>query len=977
MADKMGFGKTCVAIGLASLKVGELPQPAWTDVKSKGFIPTGATLIMCPSHLLEQWEGELKKFLGDGVEISKPTSKSEIMSMSEEISVTFPGSLLKSKLDITVGRTDSRWSGSLTAEVQKVGPKAKKHLGDRAPQVGDLVQKLHCSGLKKPDGTAFTMSAREVSLLQRCFKGEIRCYVSERTPMGGASSSPDFPVRRTMRMAEGQVTPKSKVTLTLKRPPKTSGAATRVVGSPKKGTSSNVLKVLILRQASEMKRLKQGDFLKFHLVLASTAIQASQVYAESITRACRGGRGSKLMGEKIELLPEVLRRACSGKAAFAGLLQKSPAILEHMLWHRVILDEFHESEAWEYRVREMLRGLRANFKWGLSGTPPMQDAQAVAEVANLLGFANATKAQAEIVADAGYWGNSVRRRLNASHRWFRLHQAELQEAAEAFVANHVRQSSSQLIERIGVKEYEVFVDHTSEERLIYRQACHDQGVFDLASGYCEITTEARQELLKRCAHFDLGEAQCAGSAVQQLGSSKRMRLSQVESQLQIEVARATEFGAWTAELQEAIRSKCKSLHPDAQTLVSKILDKSAEELRSTPLPAVESSSSSSSSSSAAVQALQQALKVEVTLTAQDGSLRMRRLVRLVQPIPESEYYCDQNRHVVVHAIARHIQDEDADQVLADLQICEQVCPKRNKKGLLVKTPRTEKLLMKAFEKGIMELVCLLDKAHRSLQFYGQQLKQLTGSHAGEQECSICLESKGDLSTMAILPCSHVFHVSCIRACLRLQPHCPECRAPLEASQISSVVMELRSPEPEPKPAKPSKLTQAWKRHGSKLNAVAAKLREIRAQDSTAKALIFVQWADLEVKVCQALKDHGINFLHVGNAKRGPAAKLSREDGQVLRRFQDETGKNVPYVLVLSLQRAASGTNLTSASHVLFVHPMNAETVATATAYERQALGRVRRIGQTRKDVSVWRFVTRNTVEEHMHSLHRNGAEPAQ
>jgi len=571
----------------------------------------------------------------------------------------------------------------------------------------------------------------------------------------------------------------------------------------------------------------------------------------------------------------------------------------------------------------------------------------------------------------------VRRRLNASHRWFRLHQDELQEAAEAFVANHVRQSSSQLIERIGVKEFEVFVDHTSEERLIYRQACHDQGVFDLASGYCEITTEARQELLKRCAHFDLGEAQCAGSAVQQLGSSKRMRLSQVESQLQIEVARATEFGAWTPELQEAIRSKCKSLHPDAQTLVSKILDKSAEELRSTPLPAVESSSSSSSSSFAAVQALQQALKVEVTLTAQDGSLRMRRLVRLVQPIPESEYYCDQNRHVVVHAIARHIQDEDADQVLADLQICEQVCPKRNKKGLLVKTPRTEKLLMKAFEKGIMELVCLLDKAHRSLQFYRQQLKQLTGSHAGEQECSICLESKGDLSTMAILPCSHVFHVSCIRACLRLQPHCPECRAPLEASQISSVVMELKSPEPEPKPAKPSKLTQAWKRHGSKLNAVAAKLREIRAQDSTAKALIFVQWADLEVKVCQALKDHGINFLHVGNAKRGPAAKLSREDGQVLRRFQDETGKNVPYVLVLSLQRAASGTNLTSASHVLFVHPMNAETVATATAYERQALGRVRRIGQTRKDVSVWRFVTRNTVEEHMHSLHRNGAEPAQ
>ncbi|CAE7634025.1 SHPRH, partial [Symbiodinium sp. CCMP2456] len=174
----------------------------------------------------------------DGVEISKPSSKSEIMSMSQEISVTFPGSLLKSKLDITVGRTDSRWRGSLIAEVQKVGPKTKKHLGDEAPQVGDLVERLFCSGLKKPDGSTFTMSSKEVSLVQRCLKGEIRCYVSERTPIGGKSSGPHFPFRRTRSMAEGQVTPKSKVTLTLKRPPKNCKDATHVVGSPSKRTSS-------------------------------------------------------------------------------------------------------------------------------------------------------------------------------------------------------------------------------------------------------------------------------------------------------------------------------------------------------------------------------------------------------------------------------------------------------------------------------------------------------------------------------------------------------------------------------------------------------------------------------------------------------------------------------------------------------------------------------------------------------------------
>ncbi len=39
-----------------------------------------------------------------------------------------------------------------------------------------------------------------------------------------------------------------------------------------------------------------------------------------------------------------------------------------------------------------------------------------------------------------------------------------------------------------------------------------------------------------------------------------------------------------------------------------------------------------------------------------------------------------------------------------------------------------------------------------------------------------------------------------------------------------------------------------------------------------------------------------------------------------------------------------------ASHVLFVHPMNAASLCAALAYERQALGRVRRVGQRRGEV---------------------------
>ena len=75
-----------------------------------------------------------------------------------------------------------------------------------------------------------------------------------------------------------------------------------------------------------------------------------------------------------------------------------------------------------------------------------------------------------------------------------------------------------------------------------------------------------------------------------------------------------------------------------------------------------------------------------------------------------------------------------------------------------------------------------------------------------------------------------------------------------------------------------------------------------------------------------------------------------------------------FVLLLSLEHAASGSNLTAANHVIFVHPMNADTLSSAVAYERQALARVRRVGQERAEVHFWRFVTRETVEEHMHQL---------
>merc|ERR1711988_245269 len=106
---------------------------------------------------------------------------------------------------------------------------------------------------------------------------------------------------------------------------------------------------------------------------------------------------------------------------------------------------------------------------------------------------------------------------------------------------------------------------------------------------------------------------------------------------------------------------------------------------------------------------------------------------------------------------------------------------------------------------------------------------------------------------------------------------------MEQKHISSVVMELKPPPAqEAVVQRPSKrMTMAWKKHGSKLNAVAQRLQKIRADDPAAKALVFVQWADLEAKVCNALADHRIPYLNLSGDKRG----LGKKDGETLKNFQ--------------------------------------------------------------------------------------------
>merc|ERR1712099_143859 len=94
---------------------------------------------------------------------------------------------------------------------------------------------------------------------------------------------------------------------------------------------------------------------------------------------------------------------------------------------------------------------------------------------------------------------------------------------------------------------------------------------------------------------------------------------------------------------------------------------------------------------------------------------------------------------------------------------------------------------------------------------------------------------------------------------------------------------------------------------------------------------------------------------------------TKQRSKLIASFQDEPE---PRVLLQSLENSASGANLTRASHVLLVHPMDADSKERAVAYEMQALGRVRRCGQTAECVHLYRYVTRGTVEEDITKEHQ-------
>lgn len=164
-------------------------------------------------------------------------------------------------------------------------------------------------------------------------------------------------------------------------------------------------------------------------------------------------------------------------------------------------------------------------------------------------------------------------------------------------------------------------------------------------------------------------------------------------------------------------------------------------------------------------------------------------------------------------------------------------------------------------------------------------------------------------------------------------------------QILAELMKLRQAACHPKMVDP-----AVEIDSSKLELVAETVRELR--EGGHKALIFSQFVRHLKLVEKMIQDEGIPYQYLDGSTPG------KKRDEAVQAFQRGEGD----VFLISLKAGGTGLTLTAADYVLHLDPW------WNPAVEDQASDRAHRIGQQRP-VTVYRFVSENTIEEKIVELH--------
>lgn len=295
------------------------------------------------------------------------------------------------------------------------------------------------------------------------------------------------------------------------------------------------------------------------------------------------------------------------------------------------------------------------------------------------------------------------------------------------------------------------------------------------------------------------------------------------------------------------------------------------------------------------------------------------------------------------------QDENKELIIVNEENQEQITLKI---GELMKNDDQVKSLDKLNE-YLNKLLLNLDEAKseyknklNTFNFYNNMLEKLkkctSAKKDNDDSCGICLGNIGD-EQIGVTKCGHIFCYECIKLTVNQKQQCPVCMKSITINEIYQISYEKQTN------------TKCITNKLELINNIGTKLANLvfYLKSIDDHVVIFSHWDELLKRIGDVLNSHGIkNVFCRGNVW---------QRDKILRTFNEDDSIRI---IMLSSESAASGTNLTKASKVIFIEPIDG-TADYIQQTEWQAIGRVYRLGQA-KTVEIIRFIVKDTIEEEIY-----------
>jgi hypothetical protein len=609
--------------------------------------------------------------------------------------------------------------------------------------------------------------------------------------------------------------------------------------------------------------------------------------------------------------------------------------LEMFFWKRLVVDEFHylSEKADRARVLTLVLGLKSTFRWCLSGTPPHANFDDAQQLASLLGI---HLGKNEVLPGQKAKGRGAKKDDGQtslekfsnllefkSMQWHeRRH-----ELAQSFFDRFVRQNIAE-IDEIKCEEHTVIVKLPPAEMAIYLELenhlmslemnnmravkSKKSSTGDRAERMQKSlggSKSAEEALLKTCAHFNMHQKDATPlETCEEIVSIRQGQLESCEKDIFYAIANGVARRVFILEHQ-----------PDwigyAKTELGEVEDR---------------------------------LESFLVDVANNNSVTQG---------ADSEVH-DKIRAMVAKAIAAAEKSPEDFFGGNDVELddSEEESKKRKRKS----RPKPDAAELRQWKYSLrehMHSVRVLAKELcgriRSLRYFSwvrdfqlEEKKIPVCSGRGHSHCE-CYPDKGSLPQEKAGVLSSCGHVGCLK-CLHYHADREECidrscKASVRSAHVCSAV-DLGVDQDD---------HDHGGHYGAKLSAIVKKIKELVEQGD--RVIVFVQFQDLKEKVADSLEERGVKALQVKGTTSQQVKALD-----VLQK--EKVAKDDPRVLLLTMDdESSSGVNLTTCNHAVFVHPLLADSQQQYDAYETQAIGRIRRFGQT-KTVNIWRFLASGTID---------------